>query len=235
MRHVTTGLVLGALLLTAAPPLQGQDIQGRYTITVLGSRIYYDESSALQDAWSGGVEGEYNLTNWLSLGAYLFGARPTTDGSFFPLVRLQFRDTVLFELVSQQVTQLDYGLSANVRYTTGPLHLRALGGVGGYTFYLDDERIDRPVVPGQLKDSFSGLEFVIGAGIAYSFGETGSIELRARDFIFTDFDRERFNVSEPLLSAPSIPHPRENIPEPESTIHNIHLELAFSFILGGSR
>jgi hypothetical protein len=69
--------------------------------------------------------------------------------------------------------------------------------------------------------------------VGYRFGQTGAIEFRLRDFIYTDFDRENFNVSEPLLAATDIPHPREDIPEPKSTIHNINIELGFSFTLGG--
>jgi hypothetical protein len=235
MRHSTIGLILGALVLVAVPPpaQAQQDYAGRYTISVTGSRIYYDNSSALKDTWSGGVEIDYNVKNWVAIGAYVYGARPTTDGDFFPLVRMQFRDTVVVQTVSQQVTQIDYGVSANFRIPFRRAFFRALGGIGGYTFFLDDQRIESPEVPGTLEDSHTGLELLIGGAVGYRFGGAGAIELRVRDFIYTDFDREVFNVSEPLLAEPTIPQPSEGRPEPKSTIHNIHLELAFAFNLGG--
>ncbi len=235
MRHVTIGSVLGALLLVAVPPPADaqQDYAGRYTISVVGSRIYYDDTSALKDTWSGGVEIDYNVKNWAAVGVYVHGARPTTDGDFFPLVRLQFRDTVVVTTVSQQVTQLDYGLSANFRFPLGPAFLRAVAGVGGYSFFFDDQRIQSPVVPGTLKDSTTDLEFVLGGAVGYRFGGSGAIELRVRDFIYTGYDRNDFSVSEPLLSAPTIPQPSEGKPEPKDTIHNIQIQLAFAFNLGG--
>ncbi len=235
MRHLTIALISGALLLAVPPPADAQDFGGRYTVSVVGGRIYYDNASALQNTWSGGLEMEYNVKEWAGLGLYLFGARPTTDGSFFPLVRLQFQDTVLFQLVSQQVTQIDFGLSAKFRYSLGQIQLRAMGGVGRYVFYLDDDRIDSPGVPGALEDSFAEWEFVVGAGVGYHFGRTGAVEFQVGDFIYTGYDRERFNASAPLLAAPNVPHPRADIPAPKSTLHNIRLQLAFSFILGGGQ
>jgi hypothetical protein len=111
---------------------------------------------------------------------------------------------------------------------------QAIGGVGGYTIYLDDERTFSPnIIAGQRKDKFSGLAYNIGGAVGYRFGRTGAVEVRLRDFIYTDWDREQLNVSEPLLAATDIPHPRTDLPEPKSTIHNINIELGFSFTLGG--
>lgn len=237
MRHAAIGLVLGALLLAVPPPADAQqDVTGRYTISVVGARVYYDNSSALKDSWAGGVEAEYNLKEWFSFGAYVFGGRPTTDGEFFPLVRMPFQDTVVVQTVSQQVTNIDYGLTANFRFPISSAYLRALGGVGGYTFFLDDQRIDVPTSDGRHEDHFTSWAFVVGASAGYTFGGSGAVELKVRDFIYTDFDREKFNLSEPLLGVGSIPTPQDvhDLPEPKSTIHNIHIELAFAFTLGGS-
>lgn len=232
MRYLASGSLLSALLLAAAPPSSAQEIAGRYTVTVIGGRTLYAESSALEDAFTGGLEAQYNFTEWLGLGFYFMAARPTTDGSFFPLVRLEFSDTVFNTLVSQQVTQLDYGVSAAVRYPLGRFHVRGVGGIGGYTFNLDDQRIESPSLP---EDRFSGLAFSAGAVLGYAFSRAGAVELRIRDFIYTDFDREKFNVSEPLLAVTDVPHPNPNPPPPEDTIHNLHFEVGFSFTLGGSR
>jgi hypothetical protein len=235
MRKVALGLLFGALSLAATSPASAQDVGGRYTVAVIGGRAIYDQSSALEDAWTGGLEAEYNLKDWVAVGFYVMAARPTTDGRYFPLVRMEFSDTVLFELVSQQVTQFDFGVNTAVRVPLGRFHIRALAGIGRYVFNLDDQRIDSPTVPGQLKDSFAGLAFNFGGVAGVRFGETGAVELRVRDFVYTDFDREHFNISEPLLAASDVPHPRPDLlfSEKKSTIHNIHVELGFSFTLGG--
>jgi len=237
MKRSGIGLVVGALLMSVAPPAaaQQEDVGGRYTFTVVGARTYYDNSSALKDTWGGGLEAEYNLQNWIAIGAYLRGARPTTDETFFPLVRLEFQDTVLFELVSQQVTEINYGAMVSVRASLSNFFFKGIGGVGAYVFNLDDQRIDSPTfLVNEREDSFSNLAWNLGGSAGYRFGRTGAIEVRVRDFIYTDFDRDRFSVSEPLLSAPNVPEPSEGKPEPKSTIHNIILELGFSFTLGGA-
>lgn len=235
MRKVTLGLIVGAGFLALTPPASGQDIGGQYTVTVIGGRTLYDESSALEDAWAGGIEGQYNVNNWLAVGGYFMAARPTTDGRFFPLVRMEFTDTVLFELVSQQVTEFNFGANVALRAPLGRFHVRGLAGIGRYVFNLDDQRIDSPTVPGQLKDSFGGLAFNFGGVLGLRFGEAGAVEFRVRDLVYTDFDRDHFNASEPLLAATDVPHPRPDLlfSEKKSTIHNIHLELGFSFTLGG--
>lgn len=237
MKRIGIGLLVGALLSSLAPPAvaQQEDIGGRYTITIVGARTFYDEASALKDTWSGGVEVEYNIKNWFGIGGYLRGARPTSDETFFPLVRLEFQDTVLFELVSQQVTEINYGAMLSVSAAVSNFLFKGIGGVGGYVINLDDQRIDTPdMIANQRKDSFSDLAWSIGGSVGYRFGRTGAVELRLRDFIYTGFDRDKLSVSEPLLSAPDVPHPREDIPEAKSTIHNINVELGFSFTLGGS-
>jgi hypothetical protein len=236
MKQIAIGLVVGALLLSVGQPAvaQQEEVGGRYTFTVVAARTMYDESSALQDAWTGGLEAEYNIQNWIALGGYLMAARPSTDGDFFPLVRLEFQDTVFLQTVSQQMTQIDYGAQVSFRAALDRFFFRGIGGVGGYVFNLDDARIATPAVPGTIDDKVTGLAWNIGAMVGYRFGRTGSVEFRVRDFIYTDFDRDKFAVSEPLLGAPDIPHPAENLPEKKATIHNIQLQLGFSFTVGGA-
>ncbi len=237
MRYLASSLVLGALLLVLAPPSSGQETtRGRYTVSVVGARMLYDNSSAIEDAWTGGVEAQYNIREWLGLGVYFNAARPTTNGEFFPLVRLEFSDTVINTLISQQVTQLDFGAIASVRVPLGRFQVRGVAGIGRYVFNLDDQRIDSPAVPGQLKDSFGDLSYNIGGAVGFVFGAAGAVEFRIRDFIYTDYDRDSFNLSEPLLAATDVPHPRPDLlfSEKKSTIHNLRLELGFSFTFGGS-
>lgn len=90
-------------------------------------------------------------------------------------------------------------------------------------------------MPGKLEDFFTEFAFNFGAVAAYRFSEIGALELRLRDFVYTNYDRDRFSVSEPLLGAPDVPHPHPDkvYSDKKDTIHNIHFELGFSFTLGG--
>lgn len=228
--------VLGAWLAlegALAAPAAAQDLAGRYSISVVGGRTNYDASSALKDDFFGGVEARYHVTERIGIGVHLLASRPTTDGSYFPMVRMEFSDTVFYYLVSQQVTQIDYGVSGSLRVPLGRWEVRGTAGVGRYLFNLDDQRVDSPTLPGELSDSFGDWSFQFGGSVGYALGGTGVVELRVRDFVYGDFDRERFNVSEPLLSAQGIPHPNPNPPPPESTIHNLRFEFGFRFTLGG--
>lgn len=236
MKRLFTGLALGALgLAMTATPAAAQAAAGEYTITVLGGQTLYDESSALKNAPYGGIQAQYNITDNFGVGAYGLGARPTTDGTFYPLVRMEFNDTVFHYLVSQQMVGLDYGVLAFGRLPMGRLDVEVLGGVGRYTFSVDDQRNDRPTVPGTLEDEFSGTQFQIGGGIGFAVAGNKGIRLEVRDFIYTGYDREWFNLSDPLLGATNVPHPRPNPPEAKSTIHNIRVQLGFSFVPGGGQ
>lgn len=235
MRRLMSGLALGALVVGALPATAAAQAtpQQRYTIMVVGGQTQYDESSALKHTQYGGVEGVYQMTRHVGLGGYLLASRPTTDATFFPLVRLAFSDTVLHFLPSQQVLHLDFGLTAvaMVPLMRG-VQFQANGGVGRYVFRLDPERADRPVVPGQEVRGFEGLQYTAAAGLNISLGPSGGMRLQVRDFIFTGFDRELLSLAEPWLGPETIPHPRPDPPAAKSTVHNLRFEIALSFVPG---
>lgn len=236
MRSSTRTLMATLVALGAAMPAQAQD-PGQYSVTVLGGVAMYPDGTALQSAPTAGLEAHYLASSMLGIGFYVMGARPTTDERFFPLTRMEFKDTVYHYLTSQQVLNVDYGISASLRGSVGRFELMGLGGVGRYWFSLDDERISGPAIPSQEQDldTFGGMEYMVGGAVGMNFGESGTIRLQVRDMIYTDFDRNRFDLSEPLLAARNMPHPHQELLDSEnkSTTHNLRAQIGLTFYPGG--
>jgi hypothetical protein len=104
-----------------------------------------------------------------------------------------------------------------------------MGGPGVWVLGLDPQRSWRPGIPGETKSRDSGASIVLGAGLAYDFGETGGLRISARNVMLRGFDREFLSASDPLLPSELIPHPRQDIPEAKSTVNNLRLEAGFHF------
>lgn len=234
------GMRLGLALmgLALASPMASAQQAGEYGVTVLAGQATYAEGSALGSAPMAGLEAHFLPTTMFGVGFYVMGSRPTTDERYFPMTRMEFNDSVYHYLVSQQVLNVDFGVSGSVRAGIGSFEVMGLAGVGRYYFSLDNERISSPrQVPNEDYDSFGGLEYMLGGSVGYNFGESGAIRVQVRDMVYTDFDRNQFDVSEPLLAARNVPHPNQDLLDSEnnSTIHNIRLNVGFTFFPGGRR
>lgn len=233
-RIMPLGLATAALVLL--PALVGAQQAGQYAVSVLAGQTTYEDVAAIQSAPMAGIEAQYQPTSMLGVGFYVMGSRPTTDERYFPMSRLEFKDSVYHYLVNQQVVNIDFGVSASLRAGFGAFEVMGLGGAGRYVFALDEERSRSPQsIPNQDDDTFSGMEYMVGGSVGYNFGESGVIRLQVRDMIYTDYDRNRFDVSEPLLSARNVPHPNPDLLAAESkdTVHSIRLNLGFTFFPGG--
>lgn len=236
MRKLGIGLGVAMAGLVLAPTFLTAQTSGRYGITVLAGQSTFADGSALKSTPVAGLEAQFLPTEMFGIGFYIMGARPTTDERYFPMTRMEFNDSVYHYLVSQQVVNLDVGVSGSARAAFGQVEVMGLAGVGRYYFSLDNERIWSPrEIPNEDYDSFGGLEYLVGGSIGYHFGESGAIRLQVRDVIYTDFDRNRFDVSEPLLGARNVPHPHQELLDSENkdTIHNIRFNVGFTFFPGG--
>ena len=207
---------------------------GRYSGTVSGGWTQYDGAAGIQDAPFAGFQVMYNLNRMVSFGPYLSAARPTTDETYFPFVRLEFGDTVFSYLLNQQLTTFDMGLAASVGLPVGPVVIEGLGGIGAYTVRLDPQRANRPVVIGTEVSGFSGMQYTLGGGLKLPVAG-GALRVQARDVVYTDFERDLLSLADPLLSGTAIPHPNPDVPDAETTIHNLRYEIGFNFHLGGGR
>lgn len=237
MRGSILGLVLVALAFNAAP-IQAQEVSPKnYSMIVVGGQTMYDEATALKDAVFGGVEATYHMSQYFGLGGYLMVSRPTTDATFFPLVRLQFSDTAYYFLPSQQVTQIGLGLTAVASLPlTSRVKLLGTAGVGQYFVRLDLERaLSRPALPHHENKGWNAREYMVGGGLNITLANHGGVRFMVRDMILMDYERELLGLHERLLSSEGVPHPDPFKPETRSTVHNLRFEVGMSFIPGQSR
>lgn len=218
-------LVLGVTLATtAALPAAAQ--AGRFTVGPRLGYIKYQSKSGIEGAGMLGLDGVFHITRNFGVGFMMDVARPQTDGEFFPS-ELSFGDTTFVFAVSQPLTIAQYGVQLFA--TTGGSFAPFLSGsVGGYRVSLD------PQVAGGNED-FANLGFSVGGGLDIRIGETTGIRLEARDFVFTNFERERLypvrEAERPARFPDVLP-----VPEPfEGSVHNLHFALGFTFTPGGSR
>jgi hypothetical protein len=245
VRFFTSGLLAAALWLNGAAPLQAQrsgaegptaaDGRRMYTVVVGAGETFFDNASALQNALHATLEARYNVRPNVGVGPYLTISRPLTDGEYFPMVRMAFSDTVYHLLVNQQVTMIEPGLAAFVRFPVGSFEVHGMGGAGLWVISLDPQRSWRPGIPGETKSRDHGAAIMLGAGVAYDFGATGGLRLSARNVMMRDFDREFLSNSDPFLPSELIPHPRQSIPAAQSSINNLRLEAGFHFSPRGGR
>lgn len=207
-----------------SPALGTQAEVGRYQFSVTLGLQDFDGSSALKSAAVGGVDAAYSLTPNVAVGFFGQMSRPQTDPDFFPLVRLTFGDETEFHQPAEHVTSYAVGVQARLSRPLGRITPHVLGGLGYYAFTLDPEqnRSDR---------SNGGLTLGLGAGATYGLGERAGVIVELRDLVFFDYDRDWFNLSDPLFTETRFPEPAP--PPKESTIHNLRLTVGFSYVPGG--
>jgi hypothetical protein len=129
------------------------------------------------------------------------------------------------------VTTLQYQLEGQLSPFTGTLQPYLSGGFGGYTIYLDPPKADQAASTGY--ESFSDLMFSIGIGIDWALGSAGGLRLAVVDMIYTNWEREKLNPVAPAYQTNLFPDLLPPPPDEKSTLHNINLQLAFTFVAGG--
>lgn len=221
------GTVLLAVL--AAAPVAAQAQQGQFEVSTLLSWQRFDEAAALENGPAAGLEVMYFARPAIAVGGYLAIGRPTTRGEYFPLVGLKFEDSTFFYLPDQTVTQIGFGIAGLLRLASlEPFAPYVTAGAGRTRFFMDPEQNRGIRAEGVAT-------WMLGGGVHYSTGGGIGLRLDVRDEIYTSFDREIFSVVDPLFIDRTMPHPNPNIPEAKSTVHNIRLSLAFSFVPGRQR
>ena len=239
---------VAALTLWAAPAgAQGYE-QGKFDLNIGGGVIMPPNSSALKSsAPILNIQGRIFATQNIGLGFSLDYSRTETDNDIFPLGEFRFTtvDSTTFVALKQAVATFHYQFIGTLGTSIGEkLYPYVLGGIGGYTIYLDPQQTE-------AVNRVSDLSFSLGGAIKWALGTSSAIELSVRDVIYTDFDRDDLNplpdrtcrISDerqftgtvcsnerfPFLN-PEFADP--NWSEPSSTVHNIVLMAAFSFVPG---
>ena len=228
-------LLCGALL--AAAPARAQEAdtllagdepvssaRSPFLITPSIGLMVHDEASALRRTTGVlGLDFLYRLGETFGVGFTGSVARPETDGEFFPLVRIPAGDTSLYYRVSQPVVEYTYGIQGQARMSLGRWAPYANAAIGRYLFTLDPQAND-----GVRR--YGGPMFSLGAGIHVPLGSRAGMSIDLRDVIFSSFERDEFDATDPLLRDPRFDPIPGGKPDAKSTVHNLRLSVGVSFI-----
>jgi hypothetical protein len=138
-------------------------------------------------------------------------------------------DTTFLYRAQQPIQMADVNLIAVMRLPAfGKLAPYVRGGVGGYTLFLDPQVSDQVGQGG--RNRVQRMSINAGAGLGYRFNESVGVTLDVRDMIFMNYDRERLNPVRPAARLARFIEDFPTPPEEKSTVHNIMIQLGFSFV-----
>lgn len=218
LRSAGLAIALTAGLVSAG---EAQVSPRQFQLTPFGGMLWVDESSALKDAASFGVEAIYYVNDWIGIGLGGSYTRTKTDGTFFPPLKTNLGESIDTTIViSQDLSILSYGIVAKLGIGIGRLNPYIAGGVGGYGMYLDPQSNDGLVF-------IHDLAFEVGGGLHFRISDRAGVRLNARDIIFTGYDRDRLNPVNPFFWGDFDP---STVPAKESTVHNIRVDFGFSYV-----
>lgn len=225
MRTLLLSLAAG-LSLVLPGIARAQAGESGQVVSAIGGWVMYDKASAIKGGLAGGVELTYPLLGGLAVGPRLFVSRTESDGTYFKPAEFDFGpDVTRLYSVSQQLFVLGYGLTGRWTVSVGGLAPYVVGGAGGYTLFLDAQKNARP-------KSTSGLRLEAGGGLDVRVAAGLGVRLEVRDEIFTDFDREILNPVDPRFHSVRFPEATGIPPAPKETLHNIALNLGFTYTPG---
>lgn len=230
MRHLWPYGAWGAWLcvLASVGDAAAQVEVGRYQFSASVGVQGWAGSSALESGVVGAFDASYYVTPNIALGFFGQAARPKTDPTFFPLVRLTFGSETELHQPAQRVTNYVFGAQARLSYSRGRVAPHALGGLGYYLFTVDAEQ-------NRSDESRDGLALTFGGGASFALSARAGIAVEVRDMVFLDYDRDWFNLADPLFREPRFPDPGATPPAKESTIHNLRFTVGFTYIPGARR
>lgn len=181
--------VTGALACLAAGQALAQEGQatGPVTVAPLVGFMKFDEGAALDDAAFAGLAASYRVARGVSLGAYIEGGRTSTLGNYFPMALLRYQTSTQLFTVSQRVTVLSWGGTANYTFGLGGVNAYVGAGLGRWNVHPDVEQ-------SKSAETFGGLEWSLGGGLGIELGGTASLRFDLRSVNYRDFERSRLNA-----------------------------------------
>jgi opacity protein-like surface antigen len=247
-RRTSLPLLAGlAALVWAVTPGQAQVVErGNFDVVIGGGGIMHPNHSALV-SYSPvlNLQTQLYVTENVGVGVSLDYMRTETDDDIFPYAQFDFgaADSTILVALKQPVSIFNYMAFGSFGFDMGErLFPYLMGGIGGYTIYLDPQQNAGPVRE-------SDIAFAIGGAVKFAIAGSSSIEVGLRDIVWTGFNRdlldptpdrtcresgvrqfrgqvcpnERFPFLDPELSD-------SNWSEAKETVHNIVLTVGFSFV-----
>lgn len=242
MDRRTSGVLIAfAALLWVAAPGWSQVERGQFDVNIGGGVALHPNSSALQSVSPIlNLKGRAFLNDNVGLGFSVDYARTETDDDIFPLAQFVFStaDSTLYVALKQPVAIFSYQFLATLGapVSEGAFYPYIMGGIGGYTLYLDPQEAEGP-------ERQSDLALTVGGAVKLRLAGNSAIELSVRDVIFTGYERDRLNPTPPRDCRANTERQftgdvcaNERFPfldpageDPSETVHNIVLSASFSF------
>lgn len=230
MRRLSLPVAALGAVLAFASTAHGQAAAptNRFLVVPSAGYIRFDEASGIDNAASLGLDAIYHFTPMFGIGLGTSFSRPVTSGDDF-LGAMYIGDTTFLYRAQQPIQVADVNLIGVVRLPSfGGIAPYVRGGVGGYTLFLDPQVSDRVGQGG--RNRVQRMSINAGAGLGYRFNESVGITLDVRDMIFMNYDRERLNPVRPEARLARFIEDFPTPPEEKSTVHNIMIQLGFSFV-----
>ena len=230
-----------------------------YEVSAITGYQWFDRSAALGNAPTFGLRAvNPNILEsvpGLSFGVAFAFARPTTRGDYFPWTRQTFvsdaahrNDTTVVYEVSQRVTMAHYVAEVGYRFggrardvgagrrgfdwRTATAEVNA--GFGGYAFWEDPEQSYQNL--NYHEDALHAQPALsFGGGLGIPMPRNTTLRIRLDDLVFLRYDREWFNLHDPLFSEELFSDRQPTPPAARSTVHNLRLSVQFSFLPGAGR
>ena len=237
-----------AAIVGIAAPGEAQVEQGRFDVGIGAGAVKHPNSSGfISTSPLLNLQTRMLVTENIGLGFLIDYARTETDDDIFPLAQFRFlqADSTTLVALLQPLTLFHYQFIGTIGTSRGEsVYAYLMGGIGGYTIYLDPQSND-------AAERQSDLAFSFGGAVKLRISGSAGIELGVRDVVYTGFDRDRLDPTpdrtcresgERQFSGTVCPNERFRFLDPEfsdpnwsgptSTVHNIVFLASFSFIPG---
>jgi hypothetical protein len=232
MKTTTSLLVAGALgALAIAAPAAAQSRDGQFAVTTRGGYIDWGRATSLQGAPFIGLDADYALHRFVSLGTSLLVARPNTRGEDFLTTQTYglntSGDTTFVYGASQAVSIVNGELLATLRYPVNRFTPFLAGGVGMYGMFMD------PQVSGSARRA-NGMSGTLGGGVAVRLSERAGLQFDVRNLTFFDYDRLKLDPTNGRNSyAALFGEDFAAPPSRSSRVNSLVFTLGFRYIPGG--
>ena len=204
-----------------SPAAGPSPMRHQFSVTPRAGYIAFDEASGIDNAAALGLDATYQLTNMFGISLAATFSRPLTRGDDF-IGALYVGDTTFLYRAQQPITVADVNIGGTARLPFGAFVPYVRAGVGGYTLYLD------PQASGP-KNRVQKMSVSVGGGLGYQFSDRVGVALDVRDLIFMNFDRDRLNPVGLAARETRFIEDFPTAPTPKKTVHNIALQLGFTF------
>lgn len=232
MKTTTTLLFASAFgALAAVAPAGAQEPVGRFTVATRGGYIDFGRNTSLEGAPYIGLDTEYGLKRFFTLGTSLVVSRPNTRATDFLTTQtygvITAGDTTFVYGASQAVSLVNGEVLATLRYPMARITPFVSGGFGIYGMFMD------PQTNNGARRS-NGTSATVGGGLALRLSDRAGIQLDVRNMTLFQFDRRDLDPAggrNPFttLFAEDFSAP----PGRSNRVNNLMFTLGFRYVPGG--